>query len=1243
MKTNDSKINLPAGVALKLRAIRRRARTLTLLEGLTRTGAVLVGAMLVAMLADLAIGWLDPRARYTITALALGVVALFWYFRCALPFARKRTMLSAARHVDQSMPQLEERWSTITELAQNDDAPEVRGSERMIEKVILEAESAGNDIQPEAVISARPAISASRWLMGATALLALLFTCNFTQARLLLHRFWLPGDNVSLTQIHASPANVWVAKGEPLLLNATLTGRVSKAAPLLSIRQESGIEKQIALPVRTNEPRVFQHTFDDVSDSFQYRIRSGDGQTPWHTITAVERPRISAVKLTIAPPAYSGLPKEEKDSLPNAVRVLQGSELSVAFKSDQPLDKLYLDLGNGEPAQLTAGDAGWYEYRGRPDESFTFAATALNKFKLENKNKPSCRITLYEDLAPSVKILAPSDELAVLPGEKVNITFEATDDFGVAKAEVLVTTTKAGGETQTMALPVDLGDNTGKKQLRQNVELDPKALGLKHGDQLSYVVKVTDTKQSGANSQAFAKQSDSEGNAAGDKPPEQAEAKKTAENSEEKPAAGTAEPKEKSDALMAKAGEAQKPSNGSQPPPNEMAKRMLDAGQCAACKPRNITIDEWAGTFEGEKRKKLEIAIAPVLEQLERLLKQADQKTDLLKPTAEGSQAVQLLDETKTHIAEATGAISGLKSRTTGTPYAFAGLQLDNIGNAHITPARRSLEQILIGSSTASANAESLGKASVHIGRAREMIADLTRTFEKVKRDQQIADAMQKLAKMHQVFIEETQAMLGAGKGPINSYDRKIAEVDEQFAAKLKELLEEKKKIMAELSKLLSEDPRMLRRYLAMNQLQNKNYRDEMTLLAERQKALQQQVTLWNKTPEAGRAALLPQLQQPYAAGRREVVAAATTLRENMETWLPLDVKPEDKQIASALKQAESIAQLVAQGGRPASNDADEKALAGLHALRSELPQLSQVVSKDQRRMAAYIANRLTEVESLITAQSGQMMITKSFASGNFPKVAEITEHAIAEETSVLGEKLATTKQQVSQLSDEIADKAGLLDKTLQSDIVAPQSKSVDQLARNELKSAGEMIEGIVPAFASAEQIFDELMRMIIGKLDEAPAPSAPGEAPELDALLAMLQDEMKATEGLGIPCRPINVAVMTDWMKPGSNPGMGQAQAQGKAAQAQSQQGKADAERLEKQARESAAKALAAAKKEIKAVDENAVAEKPSNKAPAWNKLASRLQKDLLQGRDNIPPEEYRAAIDSYFKIISETTAPSK
>src|SRR5262245_57667325 len=449
MKTNEHAADLPDSVVKKLRAIRRRAIVLTLLEGLSFTAAALLAAMLTAMAIDWVVGWFDARARYTFTLLAFGATVAVFVFRCLRPLTRKRTIIATARDVDALIPELQERWSTVTELAQSQDAPEVRGSEAMIRQVASEAELANANITPKTIVSARPLFRAGRWLAAALVLLAALLAANFTQTTLLLQRFWMPGKSISLTQVSASPADVWVPKGESLTLNATLKGRVQKGPVKLFLRPERGGERMIAMTSKTGAPGGFQHSIDDVSESFAYRVRAGDGQTPWHRITAVERPKFSEVNLTVTPPAYSRLPKEEKNSLPGAVQVLEGSQIEIGFRSDQPLERMFLDFGNGQSAPLSAGTDNWYRFRARPTNSFTLAAAAINKFKLENKNKPSCRVTVYEDLPPSVKILEPSDDLTVLPGEKVNVTFEASDDLGLARAELIIATTKANGDTNS--------------------------------------------------------------------------------------------------------------------------------------------------------------------------------------------------------------------------------------------------------------------------------------------------------------------------------------------------------------------------------------------------------------------------------------------------------------------------------------------------------------------------------------------------------------------------------------------------------------------------------------------------------------------------------------------------------------------------------------------------------------------------------------------------------------------------
>jgi hypothetical protein len=364
---------------------------------------------------------------------------------------------------------------------------------------------------------------------------------------------------------------------------------------------------------------------------------------------------------------------------------------------------------------------------------------------------------------------------------------------------------------------------------------------------------------------------------------------------------------------------------------------------------------------------------------------------------------------------------------------------------------------------------------------------------------------------------------------------------------------------------LLAEDPRLLRRFLAMQQMQATTYRDQMTLLAERQKQMQKQIATWNGAAEEARPDLLPQFREDFSAGQRKVVQDAAALREKHGNLVAARRETRNQGGYRCPSPCGEDYGFDRAGCK--SEDAESKqgkaALDELAALRDQLEQLREISAEDKTKLVSYISNRRLELESLVTSQTGQMTIQASLKKGDFPKVAEISQQDLARETATLGHKLEATEKEVARLSDEISKKAAELNKTVKTDIVDPQDSSVEQLANRDLKSAGETINNVVPAFENAEQTFDELMRMIIAKLDESPAPTAPGEAPQLDAMLAMLQDEMKAQETLGIPCRPTNVMVNSDWMKPSSS---GMAQAQAQAAQAQSQKAKGEAEKIEKQ-----------------------------------------------------------------------------
>src|SRR5262249_13383358 len=149
------------------------------------------------------------------------------------------------------------------------------------------------------------------------------------------------------------------------------------------------------------------------------------------------------------------------------------------------------------------------------------------------------------------------------------------------------------------------------------------------------------------------------------------------------------------------------------------------------------------------------------------------------------------------------------------------------------------------------AKSREINPALFHIQRARELLAKLTRVYDAVKINHQLADEMIRVKKMHQVFIEDTLRLLGSQRPVLNPKQRKFLEIDidEESLKPLKEVLEKKRDVQAALAKLLATDPRLLARFMAQARLDADSLRDQMPLLARRQGELTDEV---GKLTEAG-------------------------------------------------------------------------------------------------------------------------------------------------------------------------------------------------------------------------------------------------------------------------------------------------------------------------------------------------------------------------------------------------------
>ena len=479
MKAPNEGSQIPPAMLQKLREVRRQDRRVRLWTGLLRGIAIILAAMLVAMTIDWLVVLYDPRSRWALTLSALACAAAGSVLWGLIPLLRTRSLASIARQVDLAHPALEERYSTLAEVAQSTDAPELRGSESMIRKVAEQAATMSSGLATDTVVQRSGLTRAMQYCAVVSGVLLLMFVLDFSRAKILCQRFWAPGSDLTLTQLRARAGDITVGKGENVTLEFTAKGKKTDSANLF-IRSANGRNEVVPLKRGVAKDAKFVYTRGSVVDSFEYRARSGDSQTAWYRVAVAERPKITQTRLRVTPPAYSRLPVVEEKTLPHRVRALEGSTLEVSFQADQPLASMELKFSDGNTQTVVESPDRSYHFNTSLTNTFSFTPVFTNQHHLDNQPKSTCEIVVYKDEPPSVKVSSPSDEITARPDDKVKIDFEARDDFGIADAK-LVVTVKGDTNTTSVVIPIPLKDDAGKKLVRKSGRVGPVSIQSETG------------------------------------------------------------------------------------------------------------------------------------------------------------------------------------------------------------------------------------------------------------------------------------------------------------------------------------------------------------------------------------------------------------------------------------------------------------------------------------------------------------------------------------------------------------------------------------------------------------------------------------------------------------------------------------------------------------------------------------------------------------------------------------------
>lgn len=499
---------LPSAMEQKLRQIRWRQTLLALIRALAIAASVLLVAMMLAMIVDWSFTLFSTGIRTALTGTAVVLAGLSLAFSGSRPLRDALRITHAASSADGEIPQLEERWTTVTSFARSKYQPASTTGRAMLQQVTSEAVAMGRLVQPTQVARPTALRPAVLMLCSCGLVLAAFLAINWPQTSILLQRFWSPSASITATQLVSRTGNVEVPRGEPLDLVTELSG-VPRSTAVLELTTGDEFVDRFELVPDEHQANLFTHQLT-ADEPFRYRVLSGDGQTPWHTVNVIDHPSLSEVQLTITAPEYVNRPVYEKSLIPTRIRVIQGSRLKLLMKPAGPLKRLDLALtletDSNSPEDgfeattlsLEPDAAGWYRFETQLVDNLSFQPMLLNAHGLTNDDALRCRIQVVPDKAPFARVISPTDEMAVAFDDVIDIRFEAHDDHGIAAAELVVyeeSDTNEGDEPKILrTIPIPLGDQELEKHVMADTQLDLKQLGVKEGTNISYAIRVTDTR-----------------------------------------------------------------------------------------------------------------------------------------------------------------------------------------------------------------------------------------------------------------------------------------------------------------------------------------------------------------------------------------------------------------------------------------------------------------------------------------------------------------------------------------------------------------------------------------------------------------------------------------------------------------------------------------------------------------------------------------------------------------------------
>lgn len=469
----------------------RRQQLLWCRAGLSLLAVALAAVIVIALLDRVRFmpEWLRPWT----TLLAYGG-GLWAAWRVALRFLRHaRDETGVARLMETAAPALRERLLSAVELARTNVTDSAEFRAQLQDQVAAELEKL--DLK-----AALPSRTLRPWIFGIAGAMALILALSLVPTLNMpgfLARAVVPFANLE----RPSSIKVVIKEPHPASTLAPFASDVEIVAEI-----DGPMPKSVIMETQAGTGRVQNTTLRHTSGArhegvitvgqsdVRYRLLAGDTITPWWTLSARARPRVTEFAKVIVPPAYSGLPEIRVTDDHGDLEALDGSLVKLALKTNEVVSHSEIVVNPEQPthpapvpAMVDADGILKAELVVKPEHSSWRMALRAKETGFTNEEASPWQITAIPDLPPVVQITEPREQLELLADESVRLAGIASDDVGLASVKMAYAVNGADWREK------ELAGKVGKEAAVQHV-LPLAPLNVRPGDAVLIKLAATDLK-----------------------------------------------------------------------------------------------------------------------------------------------------------------------------------------------------------------------------------------------------------------------------------------------------------------------------------------------------------------------------------------------------------------------------------------------------------------------------------------------------------------------------------------------------------------------------------------------------------------------------------------------------------------------------------------------------------------------------------------------------------------------------